>query len=54
MVVVPTSPDVTLTFSRTWAENLGMLLTAAGLLGLGSWGAFRWLRRRRTAATGPS
>ena len=52
MVVVPTSPDVTLTFSRTWAENLGMLLTAAGLLGLAGWGVYRRVRLRHASGAG--
>ncbi len=44
MVVVPTQPEVSLEFSRTWAENLGMLLTIVSLSFIG-W----WINRRRAA-----
>jgi len=43
MVVVPTSEEVTLEFSNTWAENLGMMLTVVTIAGLG---VFFLLRRR--------
>jgi len=32
MVVIPTSPDVVLSFERTWDENVGLAMTAGGLL----------------------
>jgi hypothetical protein len=37
MVVVPTQPEVSLEFSRTWAENLGMVFTVLALGFIGWW-----------------
>lgn len=42
MMVVPTQPNVTLTYERTWAEWLGLLLTALSILVL----ALPFTRRR--------
>ena len=47
MVVVPTESEVTIEFSDTWTENLGMLLTVAAAIGLG--GLFFWRRRQQQA-----
>ncbi len=44
MLVVPTDEDVTLQFSNTWVENLGMALTVISVVGLGVYG----YRRRRS------
>jgi hypothetical protein len=51
MVVVPTSEDVVLEFSRGWPEFTGIALTAMALLVLGAWGAVR--RRTSRATEGP-
>jgi uncharacterized membrane protein len=47
MVVVPTQPDVTLEFGRTWAEWGGLSLTALGVLALVS-RLIEFFRRKRT------
>jgi len=46
MVVVPTQAEVELVFANTWAENLGMLITGLGLIGLVGFGVRRRLRSR--------
>ncbi len=51
MIVVPTEQDVTLEFSNTSVENMGMVLTIAALLGLGGW--FWWRRRRQHESAVP-
>lgn len=42
MIVVPTEEHVSLEFGRTWAENLGVLLTLAAFVFV-----FWWIRRSR-------
>ncbi len=49
MVVIPTQENVSLEFGRTWAENLGMVLTILAI-GFVGWWATRNRRRRREAA----
>lgn len=48
MIVVPTQEQVTLEFSRTWAEDLGRILTLVGIAFLVGWAVYR--RRRRVAS----
>lgn len=48
MVVVPTSDDVALQFSRTWVETVGMALTLLAVLGLVAYGARGVIARRFT------
>jgi hypothetical protein len=47
MVVVPTSHDVTLTYARSAADNLGQLLTVVGLVALVGLLVVPAVRRRR-------
>ena len=47
MVVIPTEEHVVLQFRRTSVENLGNLLTLAGILTIGAWAWSRWRRRRQ-------
>jgi hypothetical protein len=47
MVVVPTSHDVTLTYGRSAADNLGQLLTVVGLVALIGLFVVPAVRRRR-------
>jgi len=46
MVVVPTQQEVTLEFSKTGVENIGMVVTIIALAGLGGW--YYWRRRTST------
>jgi hypothetical protein len=48
MIVVPTQEEVSLDFGRTWAENMGRLLTVVALL-FAVWWVRRHRRRRSTA-----
>jgi hypothetical protein len=47
MVVVPTSKDVTLTYSTTTAELLGRAGTVLGILGVAALALWPWYQRRR-------
>jgi hypothetical protein len=46
MVVVPTEENVSLEFSSTWAEKVGMVLTIAGLLLVVVSGLYAWRESR--------
>ncbi len=46
MVVIPTSDDVALQFSRTWVETVGTALTVLALLALAAYGGRRIMKRR--------
>jgi hypothetical protein len=46
MTVIPRQPEVRLTYAATWADRLGLMLTAGGL----SLAAWTWLRRRPSPA----
>ncbi len=46
MVVVPTDEEVVLEFRSTWAEQLGVMLSAAGVLILVIGGFLSWRERR--------
>lgn len=47
MMVIPTQEEVTLRYSRTWAEWLGLTLTLGAILGMLVTGASRRVRARR-------
>lgn len=49
MMVIPTEEDVVLTYSRTWAEWLGLVLTLGALLGITGVSIRSVLLRRRGA-----
>ena len=51
MVVIPTSTDVRLDFTRDTADWLGLLASAAGIAGLGGFAVAGRRRRRSTPAT---
>jgi hypothetical protein len=50
MVVIPTEEHVEITFERTWDEQLGLALTAGGLLLAASWPLIQ--RRRHRSSRG--
>jgi hypothetical protein len=50
MVVVPTQSEVSLQFGRTWAENLGMVLTILALGFIGWWVSRKRAMRRPVPA----
>jgi hypothetical protein len=54
MVVVPTSHDVTLSYGRSSADDLGDFLTIAGVVALAALILVPWLRRRARRSTSPS
>lgn len=47
MVVVPTQQDVVIEFRNTWAENAGLTLTGAALVGIAGWVVVSRIRRNR-------
>lgn len=47
MMVVPTQEEVVLTYTRTWAEWLGLALTLGAIAGPVGAASFGWVRRRR-------
>lgn len=49
MIVIPTEEDVSLEFSRTWTENLGMVLTLLAVAFVA-----RWVSRFRAGRRGPA
>jgi hypothetical protein len=51
MMVIPSQEEVVIEFRNTWAENLGMALTGAGLMVLAGIGAVRLVRRLRRPAS---
>jgi hypothetical protein len=46
MLVVPDSENVTLSFTNRWVENLGLVITAITVIGLGTYAVVVWRRRK--------
>ena len=51
MIVIPTQEDVSLEFGRTWAENVGRMLTFLAFVFVGWW-VMRYRRRYRETIAG--
>jgi hypothetical protein len=49
MLVVPDTEEVTMSFANRWVENLGLVITAVTIVGLGVYAAVAWRRRRISA-----
>jgi hypothetical protein len=46
MVVVPESENVSLSFTNRWVENLGLVVTAVTIAGLGTYAVISMRRRK--------